>query len=226
MNYDWHFESVWAYRAALLEGALISVQLTGLSIVVGTSLGVFLAFARGSRLRAVRWPTMVVIEILRALPILVLLVWLYYCLPILTGVRLSAFWTAVLGLSVNLAAFAAETFRAGIEAVPNGQLEVARSMGLTQWQIRTRIVLPQATRQMMPALVGLYVTILKLSSLASVIAVGELLHNANNIISVTYRPLEAYTAVALVYVAIALPVTMLSQRLETKALLSRPRGPA
>jgi len=226
MDYTWSFRTVWLFKEALLKGTAVTVELTFLAILFGTAAGVLLAFGRLSRLKIVCWPSVAFIELFRALPLLVLLVWLYFCLPIVSGVRISAFTTAAIALSMNLAAFAAETFRAGIEAIPRGQLEVARTLGMTPYQIRTRIVLPQAVRQMMPALVGLYVTMLKLSSLASVIAVGEVLHAANNIIANTYRPLEVYTAIALIYVALVLPATLLSQRLENKALFARKQRPA
>jgi His/Glu/Gln/Arg/opine family amino acid ABC transporter permease subunit len=209
------------FREALFHGALVTIELTLVCIVCGTVVGLLLALGRQSSLRVVKVVSVVVIEWFRALPLLVLLVWIYYCLPIVSGVRLSGFLSAALALSLNLAAFAAETFRAGIESIPAGYMEAARAVGFSKARAMRRIILPQVSRQMLPPLVGLYITMLKLSSLASVLAVQELLHAGSNIISATYRPLEVYTAIALIYVLMVLPGLWWSQNLETSVLLSR-----
>ena len=221
MTYQWNFDIIWQFREAFLHGAVVTLELTAITIVLGSVVGVVLALARLSNHTWVRWPAIGVIELLRGLPLLVLLVWIYFCAPILLGIRITAFQTAIVAMSLNLSAFAAETFRAGIQAIPPGYIEAARSLGLSVGQTMYRVILPQATRAMLPALVGLYVTMLKLSSLASVIAVVELLHVTNTAISQTYRPLELYTAVAAVYLMLVLPGVFLSSRLETGALFRR-----
>ena len=148
----------------------------------------------------------VFIELFRALPILVVLIWIYYVVPTLFGWKFSPFTAAVLALSLNLAAFAAETVRAGIESIAHTQRESGLALGMTDYQTMRRIILPQAVRPMIPNLLGLYSMEIKNSSLASVIAVGEVLHQANILISDTYRPLEIYTTVAFVYLMIILPL--------------------
>ena len=118
----------------------------------------------------------------------------------------------------DLGAFVAETIRGGIEAMPSGYLESARALGMSHWQSMKRIIIPHTLRDTMPSLMNLYITLLKLSSLLSVIAVPELLHSANNIISQTYRPLEIYTSIAVIYLLVIIPLSLLSRRLETGTL--------
>lgn len=220
-GYNWDPELIWIYRDAFLLGARLTIELTLICIVGGTLLGIGIALARMSGNAPMRWLMAAIIELLRAIPLLVLLVWLYFCLPILTGATVSGYVAAALGLSLNLAPFAAETFRAGIEAVPPGAEDAARSLGMTKAQAMRHVVLPQAFRQMLPPFVGLWITMLKLTSLASVIAVPELLHKSNEIISVTFHPLEVYSAVALAYMVIVLPLSLIAQRFETSRLLNR-----
>jgi polar amino acid transport system permease protein len=124
--------------------------------------------------------------------------------------------TAAIAMTVNLSAFAAVTIRSGLEAVPRGQNEAALALGMNPSQVLFRIVLPQTARVLLPNLLGLYITMLKLSSLASVIAVYELLHSANTVISQVYRPLEIYTVIALIYLILVLPMSYLSKRLESR----------
>ena len=154
------------------------------------------------------------IELFRALPILVLLIWVYYVAPLLFNIRLSPFFSALLALSLNLSAFVAETVRAGIEAIPKAQLESGVVLGIRSFKVMRTIILPQAFRSMLPNLMGLYIAQLKNSSLASVIAVNELLHISNTLISNTYRPLEIYSAVAFGYLCLTIPFTLLANKLE------------
>ena len=151
---------------------------------------------------------------MRGLPSLVVLVWVYFALPILTGVSMTGFQAAVLGLTLSQAAFSAEIFRAGIESIDKGQMEVARVIGMSYVLAMRRIVLPQAIRRMIPPFVNTFAGLLKFTSLASVIAVTELLHVSTNIIQLTFRPLEVYTFSAVLYLAMILPVTWLSRYLE------------
>jgi polar amino acid transport system permease protein len=198
------------------------VVLSFISIIVGTIPGIFLALARNARNLVLRLFSRVFIEIFLAIPVLVLLIWLYFCLPILMpGLRLSGFWVAILGFSLSLSAFVAETVRAGIESIPPGQTEAALSMGMTRNQITWRIVLPQAIRIIIPPLMTQYITCIKLSSLASIIAVNELLHLSGLLIMETFRPLEVYTATAIAYMAIILPLNLLVRSFEKRGRVYR-----
>jgi len=154
------------------------------------------------------------VEVFTGLPVLVLLVWLFYALPVVTGIAVAALPTAVFALSLNLAGFSAEVFRAGIQAVPRGQIEAACILGLTKAQTLRRIVFPQAMRLILPPLSGRYIETIKLTSLASVIAVNELLHMGQNLISVSFRPLEVYTVIALLYLLVIIPLVLVLRHCE------------
>ena len=123
---------------------------------------------------------------------------------------------AFIGLSISLGAFVSETIRSGIESIPKGQLESAISLGYSKTQAMFKVILPQTFKQILPNLMGLYIHQIKNTALASVIAVGELLHSANIIISATYRPLEIYTAIAVIYLIIIVPLVLLSNYVEKK----------
>lgn len=212
--YQWDWRLISVYKFVFLQGALVTLWLTLIAVILGTILGVIVAFMKRSRYKVVSWFAKAYIELFRAVPILVLLIWVFYVVPILCNWRVSAFTAAILALSVNLSAFVAETVRAAIESIPNSQYESGLALGMTNPQIMFHIIVPQAVRNMVPNLMGLYISQLKNSSLASVIAVNELLHRSNILISETYRPLEIYTTVAVIYTAIILPLVWLSRVVE------------
>ncbi len=213
--YDWDFRLVWHYRWVFLQGGWITLELSFLAIVLGTAIGTLLGLGRASRFLWMRLPISLYVELFLAFPVLVLLIWIYYCGPILFNVHLSSFWTAVVALTLSLSAFVAEIVRSGLKAVPKGQIEAARALGMTQIQALIYIEVPQALRVVMPPLLGMYISTLKLSSLASVIAVYELLHSAQNLITTTFRPLEVYTVVAAVYLIMLLPLILITRRIES-----------
>jgi polar amino acid transport system permease protein len=212
--YTWNWNIIVQYKQVLIHGALVTLWLTLLVVGIGTVLGLALGLMRRSSVQIVAWAAKAYIELFRALPILVLLIWVYYVAPLIIDIRLSPFLSALVALSLNLSAFVAETVRAGIEAIPKHQYESGVALGMRPYQVMRTIILPQAFRNMLPNLMGLYVTQLKNSSLASVIAVNELLHISNTLISNTYRPLEIYSAVAVGYLCLILPFTLLASRLE------------
>ena len=214
--YDWQWGVLLQYKDVFLEGALVTIWLTVLAIIVGTLLGLGVSLARRSGFILLPQLARIYTELFRGLPILVLLIWIFYVLPLLFGIMLSPFVAAFIALSLNLSAYVAETIRAGIDAIPRNQYESGITLGLHPFQVMFLIVLPQAFRNALPNLLGLYIEELKNSSLASVIAVNELLHRANEVISNTYRPLEIYTAVAVIYLAIVIPVTILSGVVEKR----------
>ena len=220
--YEWDFGWVWTYRKALFDGLVVTLWLNAVILITGSLLGVLLAFARSSNRFFLRVPAIIFIDVFRALPVLVGLIWVFFCMPILLGgIRLSPEWSAIIVLSLNLAAFVAEIIRAGFDAVPVSQTESAQACGLSHWQTLRHIVLPVAVRSMIPPIVGQYINTIKLSVLASVIAVPELLHKTTQLISQVYRPLEFYTVLAILFLIILLPGTILSRRLETEAYLRR-----
>ena len=216
MNYTWHWGVIWDNWHLFAQGALMTLFLTGSSIGIGLVAGLFLGLAKLSSRRWIRMPATVFIEIFRDTPLLVLLLWIFYCLPILTGLKIDIIESAILGLSIHASAYLAEVYRAGILAVDRGQMESARSLGMSFWQGMQRIVLPQAVRRMIPPFLNVTADFMKASALASVVGVWELLRQASNLIANTWRPLEAYTAVAVTYLLLIVPVVWLTGVLERR----------
>ncbi len=220
--YQWDFSWVWTYRHALFDAFLVTLELNLLVIVIGSLSGLVVAIARGSRFKLIRALAIGYIDVFRTLPVLVLLVWFFFCVPVLLGgIRLSSWVSAIVVLSLNLSAFVAEIVRAGVEGVPSAHVEAARACGLSRLQTLRHIELPIALRNMVPPLVGQYINSIKLSVLASVIAVPELLHKTGDIISQVYRPLEFYTVLAILFLILLLPGTIWSRRLESRSHLKR-----
>jgi polar amino acid transport system permease protein len=214
--YEWNWQIISLYKVVFIQGALVTIGLTFFTVILGTILGVAFAFLKKSRNPIFSFIAKIYIEIFRAIPIIVLLIWIFYVVPILLDWRISAFVAAVIALSMNLSAFVAETVRAGLESIPHSQSESGLALGMSSRQVMIKIIMPQAIRNMTPNLMGLYINELKNSSLASVIAVNELLHRSNILISETFRPLEIYTTVAVVYLIIILPLAYLSRWFEHK----------
>lgn len=214
MGYEWHFGVLTDYLIVFANGAVVTAQLTVLSFLIGLVLGLPFAFARLSDSVIVRVPATVYVEFFRATPALVQLVWIYYAMPIVTGLQLDSVLSVSVGLGLHTAAYYSEVFRAGILAVDKGQSDAAQAVGMRRAQTMRRIVLPQAVRQMVPPFINETANLIKLTTLGSVLAVNELLHASNNLITTTYRPLEIYTFLALVFAAIIYPIIYLSRRLE------------
>lgn len=216
MTYNWQFYIVWKYKEALLKATLVTLELTILVCILGTILGFTIALLQQTKNRWLTIPIRIYVDVIRGIPLLILLLWLYYCIPIFTGIKISSFLTALIGLSINVSPFISEIVRSGIESIPKGQYESSKILGFTKTQTMIRIIIPQAIKQMIPNLVSMYITMLKFSSFASIIAVNELLHSANVLISNTYKPLEIYTTIAIMYVIMVIPLTYFAEFLEKR----------
>lgn len=216
MGYSWQWQLVWDYRMVFVRGAEVTATLTLWSLLIGMVLGLVLGLMRSSRSASLRVPAAIFVDTFRATPILVQLVWIYYALPILLGVQMGNIAAASVGIGLHQAAYIAEIFRAGIASIHRGQSDAAKSLGMSYGQAMRRIILPQATRRMIPPFINEFATLMKLTTLGSVLAVNELLHEAENLINNTYRPLEVYTTVALVFGLLIYPFIWLSQRLEKR----------
>ena len=164
----------------------------------------------------IRWIAQAYIEVFRCTPVLVQLVWFYYALPILSGIDMSATSAAVLALSLYGGAFYAEIIRGGIVSIDAGQREAAEALGMTPGQSMRRIILPQAIKRMVPPLMNQSIIQFKNTSLVSVLAVPDLLYQGQAIAHDTYRPLETYSLVAVIYFAVLFPLTLLVQYLERR----------
>jgi polar amino acid transport system permease protein len=156
------------------------------------------------------------VEVVRAVPILVLILWVYYGLPQITGLTLNVFWAGVLALALSDSAFQAEIFRGGIQSIGRGQYEAAQSISLNYRDTMRFVILPQAIRRILPALGNQLVYMLKMSSLVSVIGMQELTRKANELVVSEYRPLEIYTILVLEYLVLILIVSAAVRRLERR----------
>ncbi len=221
MHYQWDYWFLLRYTPLLWKGVLVTLAYTVGTIFLGLVIGLLVGLGRLSRSRLMNIPLVAFIEVFRCTPLLVQIVWFYYALPVLLGIQIPATVAATLTLSLYTGAFYAEIFRGGIISIERGQWDAAHALGMSRWQRMRLIVLPQATRRMIPPFVNQSITQLKNTSLVSVIAVPDLLYNGTLITGDTYRPLEVYTVVALVYFAMLFPSTLLAQAYERRLAKGR-----
>ena len=199
----------------LLEGLRLTLIVTAGSLVLSTVLGLVWALMRVSGVRALVWISKAVVNLIRGIPIIVQLFYIYFVLPEF-GIKLSALQAAILGLGVAYSAYQAENFRAGIEAIDFGQIEAAQSLGMSWAMTMRRVILPQAVRRMLPALTNRAIEIFKMTTLASAIAYVELLQQGRLIASLNFNPIEAYTAVAILFFICLWPLVRLTYALERR----------
>jgi len=203
------------HHAMLYQGLKMTLLVSCSAIVLGLPLGLALSLGLTSRYRVLRWPCGIYRSFWRGTPILLQLLLIFYLAPEL-GLSLEPVTAAVLALALNTAAFQGEIFRSGLAHVPPGQVEAARMLGMRRWVIDWRIRLPQAIRVSLPPLTNEVITILKNSSLVSVIAVTELMRVSDQIVSRTFKPLETYLAAALLYLCVNLVLASIGAWLERR----------
>ena len=191
----------------LAGGLKYTLMLSVTAIIISVITGLLVALPGLSSNRVLRGMNLVYVEVVRAVPILVLILWVYYGLPIVMGVAVSVFWAGVIALALSDSAFEAEIFRAGIQSIDRGQLEASDSLGLGYIDRMRYVVLPQALRRVLPPLGNQLVYMLKMSSLVSVIGMEELTRRANELVTSQYRPLEIYTVLVLEYLLLILLVS-------------------
>ena len=211
-NWGWYVvnpatTSGWNNLNFMLSGAYYTIILSLTAISISVVVGLLVALPGLSDKRGWRMFNRVYVEIVRAVPILVLILWVYYGLPALSGITLNVFWAGVLALALSDSAFQAEIFRAGIQSIGKGQYEAAQSISLNYWDTMRYVILPQAIRRILPALGNQLVYMLKMSSLVSVIGMQELTRKANELVVSEYRPLEIYTILVLEYLVLILIVS-------------------
>lgn len=199
------------YYMFFLNGAKVTLLLSLFTVIIGVVLGVILALMRLSRIAPLKMIATAYIEFIRGTPLLVQLFLFYYGLPKLgiefpdvpaLGTAFPEFMAGVIALSVNSAAYVAETFRAGIQAIDKGQMEAARSLGMPHSMAMRFIILPQAIRNVLPALGNEFIVIIKESSIVSVIGISELMYNADTVRGNSFRPFEPLIIVAIIYFVI------------------------
>ena len=191
----------------LLSGLWLTIQISLLATLLATVLGLLLALPGLSSDPWARGFNRIFVEVFRAIPALVMLLWVHYGLPVVIGVNFSVFTSGVIGLALCEAAFMAEVFRGGIQSVGKGQHEAAKALGLGPVHRFRLVILPQAIRRILPALGNQFVMVLKLSALVSVIGLADLTRRANELVTTLYRPLEIYTFLILEYLALILVVS-------------------
>lgn len=214
MNYNWNFQSVLDNWWALAVGVAGTLKLFVVCLVLGMSLGLLVALARRARSLPLRWLATAFVEFFRNTPVLVQILWFYYALPIVAAVEVSPFMAAILGISLNSAAYSSEIYRGGIQSIEPGQWEGAKAIGMSNLQMLRRIILPQAIRRIIPALTNRGVEIFKMSTLASVVAYVELLQQGKLIASLDFNPLEVYTVIAGIFIVILYPIVRITYAIE------------
>jgi polar amino acid transport system permease protein len=207
MSVDQLWRMVWNYHDQLLSGLAVTFELSIVSMAIALVLGLVACFASLSRLRLVRAPAILFVEFCRNTPVLVQLVWVHFAWPAIVGIKFTAWTSAVIALALQSSGYLAEEFRAGIEAIDRGQIEVAQSLGMTSFRLMRRIVVPQALIKMMPGILNQFVTCFKSTSIVSIIAVQDLMYQAGLIASATFLPMPIYTLVALVYFVMVFAVS-------------------
>jgi polar amino acid transport system permease protein len=209
------------YLPDFLAGILLTVELGLVSTGLGVVLGLVLALARRSQYRILTWPTYAYIEFFRTTPPLVQIIWLYYGLPLLLGYDLGAFGSAAVALGLNIAAFLAEIFRAGIAGVDRTQWQAARVLGLSFVDTLRFVILPQAVRNVLPPIGTTVIYLIKDTALASAVGTPELLRVGQLVANETFRPAEALTIVAIAYFVLTYPIAAGFYALERRLSASR-----
>lgn len=207
-TYRFRWDVVWNNIGFLLSGLELTLMISAATLAIASVLGLVIAVMQMSASRVLRWLAVGIGEVIRNTPILVQLLWVYYVLPIVFDVEISAISACIIGLSLYASAFIAEAYRAGIQAVPRGHSEAAQVLGLTGVQTFTRIVLPQAIRLTLPPLCANFVLLIKYSSLGAVVSVSEITRKGMELSASTFRPLEIFSFIAVVYFLICWPLTL------------------
>lgn len=217
MNYTFDFNAI--TFAPLLRGLVVSLELTVAANIIGIVAGFGLALLLMSPYRPLRMPFMLFVEFFRCTPAIVQIVWIFYCVPMLFDVFLDPITMGVLALGLNLTAFNAEAYRASIQAVPKEQIDAGIALGLNPWQRVLYIVFPTAFRASVPVLLTNGIVIFQQSALVAIVAIADLMYEAKSLATETYRPIETFTVVALIYFAVSFPVTQIVGFLERRRQL-------
>ncbi|UWR14926.1 amino acid ABC transporter permease [Sulfitobacter sp. M368] len=214
MNYNFEFGILFQYGDYLAGGVWYAVIIAFPSILIATIVGMILAAAHLSPVRIFSMASSVVVDVFRTLPVVVLLIWIHYVFPILTGLSMSPTQSSILALSLNGSALACEAFRGGLQAIPGTQRQAAWSLGLSKMDTLRFVIIPQGFFSTLPALTNVHITIIKNVTVTVLIAVPEVMFRAQELTVQFFRPLELYTGAAVVYVALILSFTVAMRRLE------------
>lgn len=213
---DFNFSLVANSMPLLLEGAIVTIKITLISVGLGLFIGLFAGIARLAQFWPIRTLAAVYVDFIRGTPLLVQIFIMYFALPIITGMRVNPFIAAITACSINSGAYVAEIFRAGIESIDKGQMEAGRSLGMSWGQTMRYIIVPQAFKRVIPPLGNEFIAMLKDSSLVSVIGFEELTRRGQLIIARTYGSLEIWISVAFIYLIMTLTISRLVAYLERR----------
>ncbi|WP_035901239.1 amino acid ABC transporter permease [Labrenzia sp. DG1229] len=214
--YEWDFSPVLAEGGFLLVGFRNTLFLTATALSGGLVVGLLLAFARLSHRRWLNVPAGIVIEVFRTTPPLVQLFWFYFGLPIVLSIEMTPFLAASLTFMIQSGAFFAEIFRAGIVSIERGQWEAANAIGMTYNQCMRRVILPQAVKRMFPSMMERSIELMKTTTLVATVSYADLLFQANELAQKTFRPLEVFTVVALIYFVSISFISFIASRMERR----------
>ncbi|MEQ9214426.1 MAG: amino acid ABC transporter permease [Marinovum algicola] len=216
MVYEWDFSTVLANPGFWFSGVLVTFAYGFSTIAGGMIIGVLLGVASLSKSRFVTIPIDAYVQVFRCTPLLVQIVWFYYALPIVLAVDLPAWLAAGAGLTLYMGAFCVEIFRGGIISIDKGQWQAARAIGMREIDVMRHVILPQAARRMIAPFINQSVIQMKNTALLYVVAVPDLMYRSTIIVAETFRPLEAYTLVAVIYFVILYPLVKFAQLLERR----------
>mgnify|MGYP001265211498 FL=1 len=198
----------------LILGLLITLKYTLITSFLGITIGLAVAILQLRSLRAFQMAGYLFVEFFRNIPLLVWLLWSYYALPIFLGINISREMAGIIALSLYGASYYAEILRAGIQSLDSGQTDAAKALGMSTATAMRRIILPQAFRRMIPPLAGQTIIVMKNTTLLSIITIPDLLYQASYVASFTYRPMEIYTAIGIIFLIILIPSNYVARRLE------------
>lgn len=201
------FTALWKYREPLAWGLVTTLWMAVVAFTLAIPGGLLLAFGRLRGGWAVNLPIMAFVDLMRFTPLLVQAVWIHFALPVLTGASLSATQSGLLALTLHVSAYVCDIMRSGITAIPKGQWEAARALGLRGAQSFRQVILPQVWPLVLPALANVAVSTFKLTAILGILAVDDLMKVTNRINNIVFRPIELYTSVALIYLAFGLVLT-------------------
>jgi len=214
--FTWDFSAVVQNYPVLLKGVGMTALLWAIAFPASMLLGFFISLATGARARVAVAVGRSYVEVFRNTPVMIQLIWFFYAFPILTGQQLTPMVAALCGLILNASAYCSEIFRGGMASIPRGQWEGGRALGMSRAQLMRRVIVPQVMARMLPAFTNRGIELAKNTSIASVIAVQELMYQGRALSSAFYRPLEILTAVGLIYFLLIYPGAWLASRLEKR----------
>ncbi|MBE0490966.1 MAG: amino acid ABC transporter permease [Sulfurospirillum sp.] len=213
--YEFHWESIYAYRQKFIDGFFITIYISFFALILSLVIGIVLAYGQNSKFISFRFFARFFIEIIRGTPLLVQILIFFYVFANNLGLD-NRYVVGTVILAMFSGAYVSEIIRAGIKSIDNGQYESAKSLGFTSFQTYRYIILPQAYKRILPPLTGQFASIIKDSSLLSVISIAEFTMNAQEVNAYTYSTLESYIPLALGYLALTYPISFWAKRLEEK----------